>query len=65
VRGFIDHRKTGDRVVKDWRKIAAGVAPDIPAEDAEKTVPIMEALERAFEPLRAAIPQGADMWTPE
>jgi hypothetical protein len=25
----------------------------------------MEALEHAFEPLRAAIPQGADMWTSE
>jgi hypothetical protein len=49
----------------DWRKIAAGAAPDIPAGDVEKIVPIMEALERTFEPLRAAIPQGADMWTPE
>jgi hypothetical protein len=52
-------------MVKDWRKTAAGMAPDIPAEDVEKIVPIMETLERAFEPLRAAIPRGADMWTPE
>jgi hypothetical protein len=51
--------------MRDWRKIAAGIAPEIPAEDVEKIVPIMEALERAFEPLRAAIPQGADVWTPE
>jgi hypothetical protein len=51
--------------MRDWRKIAAGIAPDIPAEDVEKIVPIMEALEHAFEPLRAAIPQGADMWTSE
>jgi hypothetical protein len=51
--------------MKDWRKIAAGVAPDIPVEDVEKIVPIMEALERAFEPLRESIPQGADIWTPE
>jgi hypothetical protein len=51
--------------MKDWRKIAAGVAPDIPAEDVEKIVPILEALKRAFEPLRAAIPPGADMWVPE
>ncbi len=49
----------------DWKKIAAGVAPEIPAEDAEKIVPVMEALERAFEPLRASIPAGTDMWTPE
>jgi hypothetical protein len=49
----------------DWRKIAAGVAPDIPAEDVEKIVPVLEALERTFEPLRAAIPQGSDMWVPE
>jgi hypothetical protein len=51
--------------MRDWRKIAAGAAPDIPTEDVEKIVPIMEALERAFEPLRAAIPQGSDMWTSE
>jgi hypothetical protein len=49
----------------DWKRIAAGVAPDIPAEDVEKIAPIMEALERAFEPLRATIPLGADVWTPE
>jgi hypothetical protein len=51
--------------MRDWRKIAAGVAPDIPADDVETIVPIMEAQERTFEPLRAAIPQGTDMWTPE
>jgi hypothetical protein len=51
--------------VKDWRKIAAGMAPDIPAEDVEKIVPIMETLERAFEPLRDSIPPGTDMWVPE
>lgn len=51
--------------MNDWREIAAGIAPDIPSEDVERIVPIMEALERAFEPLRAAIPQGTDMWTPE
>ena len=50
-------------MVKDWRKIATGAAPDIPAEDVEKIVPTMEALERAFEPLRESIPQGADLWT--
>jgi hypothetical protein len=49
----------------DWRKIAAGAAPEIPAEDVEKIVPIMEALERAFEPLRDSIPAGTDTWTPE
>jgi len=51
--------------MRDLRKIAAGVAPDMPAEDAEKIVPIMEALERAFEPLRESIPPGTEMWTPE
>ena len=51
--------------MRDWRKIAAGAAPDIPAEGVEEIVPIMEALGHAFEPLRAKIPQGADVWTPE
>jgi hypothetical protein len=49
----------------DWKKIAAGVAPEIPPEDIEKIVPVMEGLERAFEPLRKSIPQGTDMWTPD
>jgi hypothetical protein len=52
-------------MAKDWKEIAAGVAPEIPPEDVEKIVPVMEALDRAFEPLRATIPAGTDMWTPE
>jgi hypothetical protein len=51
--------------MKNWTQIAAGVAPDIPAEDVGKIVPILEGLERAFEPLRATIPEGAEMWTPD
>ena len=37
--------------MKDWNKIAAALAPDIPEADAEKIRPTLEALEAAFRPL--------------
>ena len=45
----------------DFRKL--GMAQGIPPEDVEKIVPVMEALEKTFAPLRASIPTGADVWT--
>jgi hypothetical protein len=45
-----------------WRNLAAAVDPPIPAEDAEKAAPVLEALEAAFRPLAASIPAGADVW---
>ncbi len=47
----------------DWKKIAAAVDPPIPAEDVEKIVPVLEALETVWRPLQRSIPQGADVWT--
>jgi hypothetical protein len=49
----------------DWRKIAAALDPPIPADDIERIAPVLEALESAFQPLRASIPAGADIWTPD
>jgi hypothetical protein len=49
----------------DWKKIAQAAEPAVPEQDVDKIVPIMEALERAFEPLRKSIPPGTEMWTPE
>lgn len=49
----------------DWKKIASALDPPIPAADIEKIAPLLEALEAAFEPLRASIPAGADIWTPD
>jgi hypothetical protein len=48
--------------VTDWKKIAAALEPWIPSADAEKIVPVLEALEAAFRPLTRKIPQGADLW---
>jgi hypothetical protein len=45
----------------DFRKLAAGL--EIPAADIEKAVPVLEALEKSFAPLRASIPTGAGVWT--
>lgn len=47
----------------DFRKLAASIEPPIPAEDVEKVVPVLEALEKTFAPLRASIHTGADFWT--
>jgi|HubBroStandDraft_1064217.scaffolds.fasta_scaffold3816918_2 hypothetical protein len=44
----------------DFRML--GMAKGIPLEDVEKVVPVMEALEKVFAPLRASIPTGADVW---
>ena len=45
----------------DFRKLATGL--EIPATDVEQVVPVMEALEKSFAPLRASIPTGAEVWT--
>jgi hypothetical protein len=45
----------------DFRQL--GIAQGIPPEDVEKIVAVMEALEKAFAPLRVSIPAGADVWT--
>jgi hypothetical protein len=47
----------------DFRKLAASIEPEIPAGDIEKAVPVLEALEKSFAPLRASIPIGAGVWT--
>ena len=47
----------------DWKKIASAIEPAIPAEDVEKVVPVLDALETAFRPLRKAIPAGTDLWS--
>jgi hypothetical protein len=47
----------------DWKKIAGALDPPIPAADIERVVPILEALEKAFRPLKGTIPAGADLWT--
>ena len=47
----------------DYRKLAASLEPPIPSADLEKIVPVLEALEKSFAPLRASIPEGADVWT--
>jgi hypothetical protein len=49
----------------DWRVVAKALEPAIPETDIERVVPILEQLERVWEPLRASIPPGTEMWTPE
>ena len=47
----------------NWKNIALALDPPIPADDAGKLVPVLQALETAFSPLRSSIPPGTDLWT--
>lgn len=47
----------------DWRKLAESLDPPIPAADLAKIVPVLEALEAAYQPLQRSIPPGTDIWT--
>lgn len=49
----------------DWKAVSKGLDTGIPDEQLAKIVPVLEQLERVFEPLRGTIPQGETMWTPE
>jgi hypothetical protein len=51
------------RMTTDWKKLAAAIDPAVPAQDVEKIIPVLDALELAFRPLRASIPAGTDLWT--
>jgi hypothetical protein len=47
----------------DWTKIAGALDPPVPATDAEKIAPALDALEAVFRPLQRSVPAGADVWT--
>ncbi len=46
----------------DWKKIAGSIDPPIPAAEADRIVPVLEALEAVFRPQTLTIPQGAGVW---
>jgi hypothetical protein len=56
------HPSADLRFMTDWKTIAASVNPPIPAAEVDKIVPVLEALEAAFQPLTLTIPQGTDIW---
>jgi len=40
----------------DWKSLAAGLAPDIPAQDLDRVLKPLESLEQQFRPLVARMP---------
>jgi hypothetical protein len=46
--------------MKDWKKIAAGWAPEIPAGDLARVVPLLDALEEVFLPLMHRLPHPTE-----
>ncbi|HZO52153.1 MAG TPA: hypothetical protein VFB63_05535 [Bryobacteraceae bacterium] len=44
-----------DHPQRDYRKLAAALAPDIPAAELDRVVQPLESLEAAFRPLTAAL----------
>jgi hypothetical protein len=49
----------------DWKAISKALDTGIPDDQLDRIAPVLEGLERAFEPLRASLPAGSDMWVPE
>jgi hypothetical protein len=47
----------------DWKAISKSLDTGIPDDQLDRIVPVLEQLERVWEPLRKTIPQGTDMWT--
>ncbi len=54
---------------RDWKQIAAGYGLEIPAADLDRIIPTLDALEAAFRPLTADIPETVEpavvFYTPE
>ena len=46
--------------MKDWKKIAAGLAPEIPEADLARVVPLLDALEGVFRPLVQRFPHETE-----
>ena len=44
-----------DRSQRDYRKLAAALAPDIPATELDRVIQPLDGLEAAFRPLTAAL----------
>jgi hypothetical protein len=49
----------------DWKAISRALNTGIPDEELTRIVPVLEQLERVWEPLRKSIPPGTEMWVPE
>jgi hypothetical protein len=44
----------------DWKALAEAKGLDIPAEQFDRIVPVLEALEKGFQPLREKVPMATD-----
>ncbi|HLW77778.1 MAG TPA: hypothetical protein VKS01_12350 [Bryobacteraceae bacterium] len=49
----------------DWRAVSKALNTGIPGDQLDRLAPVLEQLERVWEPLRESIPAGAEMWEPE
>jgi hypothetical protein len=47
-------------VMTDWKLAAQARCPDIPADEVNRIVPVLETLEAAFAPLAARLPVDAE-----
>ena len=45
---------------RDWNLIASGIAPEIPEQELEKVVSVLQALETQFAPLGQSLPHDAE-----
>jgi hypothetical protein len=49
----------------DWKAVSRALDTGIPDDQLDRIVPVLEQLERVWEPLRASIPEGSTVWVPE
>jgi hypothetical protein len=45
---------------RDWKRIAKGIAPEIPETDLEKVITVLQALETQFAPLLQRLPHDTE-----
>ena len=45
---------------RDWNLIAKGIAPDIPQQELENVIGVLQALESQFAPLRQSLPHETE-----
>ena len=47
----------------DWKAVSKAMESGIPDDQIDRIAPVLEQLERVWEPLRKTIPEGSLMWT--
>ncbi len=50
-------------IMTNWKEISKALDTGIPDDQLDRIAPVLEQLERVWEPLRKSIPPGAEIWS--